>query len=190
LIGAAFCWVFFPSINIDIPTTLFIYSNGGISTLYSISSAVATSVAFSLVLNGKLMFRDIITAPIAGGVVIGSAAIYIYNPLEALIFGFVAAILQVIFNKIEKKFGSHPPWSNGVFFLFGVQGFLGGIFSSVMRAVNKTSGTYSKSYSGLISKYVYDQGGQISAAFITLAISVLTGIFTYIFIRLINEELP
>lgn len=174
----------------DIPTTLFIYSNGGISTLYCISSAVATSIAFSMILNGKLMFRDIITAPIAGGVIIGSAAIYIYNPVEALIFGFIAAILQVIFNKIEKRIGSHPPWSNGVFFLFGVQGFIGGLLSSATRAINKTSGTYATPYSGLISKYTYNQGGQVSAAFTTLAISVLTGVFTYIFIRFINEELP
>lgn len=188
--GAAFCWVFFPAINMDIATTLFIYSNGGISTIYCISAAVATSIAFSLILNGKLMFRDVITAPIAGGVVIGSAAIYIYNPLESLLFGFAAGILQVLFNKIEKKIGSHPLWSNGVFFLFGVQGFLGGIFSSVMRAVNKTSATYSGSYASLITKYVYNQRGQISAAFTTLGISIITGVFTYIFIRLVNEEQP
>jgi hypothetical protein len=156
LVGAAFCWVFFPSINMDIPSTLFVYSNGGISTIYCVSASVATSIAFSLILNGKLMFRDVITAPIAGGVVIGSAAIYIYNPLEALLFGFVAGILQVLFNRVEKKLGSHPYWSNGVFFLFGVQGFIGGIFSSIPRAVNRSAGTYAAAYNDLIPKYVYD----------------------------------
>jgi predicted cobalt transporter CbtA len=65
----------------DIPTSLFIYSNGGISTIYCISATVVTAIGFSLLLNGKLLFRDVITAPIAGGVIIGSSSIYIYNPL-------------------------------------------------------------------------------------------------------------
>jgi len=188
LIGAAFCWVFFPTINMDIPTTLFIYSNGGISTIYCISATVVTAIGFSLLLNGKLMFRDVITAPIAGGVIIGSASIYIYNPLESLFFGVFAGILQVLFNKLERKIGSNPFWSNGVLFLFGVQGFLGGLFSSVMRAINQTSGTYATSYSNLIAKFVYNQRGQISATFITLGISIITGIVVYILIRLVNQE--
>jgi hypothetical protein len=74
MVGAAFIWVFFPVLNMDIPGTLFIYTNGGISTVISISAAVVAAVGFSLVLNGKLEFRDIITAPIAGGVIIGSSS--------------------------------------------------------------------------------------------------------------------
>lgn len=81
LLGSAFIWVFFPVINMDVPTTLFAYSNGGISTLFSISACVATAVGFSLLVNGKLEYRDLLTAPIAGGVVIGSSSTYIYSPL-------------------------------------------------------------------------------------------------------------
>jgi hypothetical protein len=103
-------------------------------------------------------------------------------------FGVFAGILQVLFNRVEKKTGSHPFWSNGVLFLFGVQGFLGGLFSSVMRAINKTSGTFASSYSGLISKYVFDQRGQISAVFITLGISIITGIVVFLLIKLVNQE--
>jgi hypothetical protein len=54
LVGAAFIWVFFPVLNMDIPSTLFIYTNAGISTLFSISSAVVASIGFSLIIYGKL----------------------------------------------------------------------------------------------------------------------------------------
>jgi predicted cobalt transporter CbtA len=65
----------------DIPATLFIYTNAGISTLFCISASVVGAIGFSLLLNGKLEFRDLITAPIAGGVIVGCSSTYIYSPL-------------------------------------------------------------------------------------------------------------
>ena len=98
LVGAAFTWVFFPVLNMDIPGTLFIYTNAGISTVLSVSASVLAAVGFSLVLNGKMEFRDIITSPIAGGVIVGCSSTYIYNPLQSLLLGSGAGILQVLFN--------------------------------------------------------------------------------------------
>lgn len=172
----------------DIPINYFLYSNAGISVLYCISATVLTSVAFSLIINGKIEYRDLITAPIAGGVIIGSSSVYIYNPLESLLFGTAAGILQVLFNKLEKKLGDHPFWSNGVLFLFGVQGLIGGLFSAVMRAINQTAGNYATAYNSISSsQYVYDQRGQISATFITLGISILTGLVVFLLISLVNS---
>jgi hypothetical protein len=65
----------------NLPQNLFIVTNGGISTFYCISSAVVTSIGFSLFINGKLYYRDLITGTIAGGVIVGSSSIYIYNPM-------------------------------------------------------------------------------------------------------------
>jgi len=81
LIGAAFIWVFFPVLNMNVPSTSFIYTNGGISTFFAISASVVASIGFGLLIDGKLEFRNIITAPIAGGVIVGCSSIYIYNPL-------------------------------------------------------------------------------------------------------------
>lgn len=67
--------------NMDIPPALFIYTNAGISTLFSISASVAAAIGISLLAYGKLEFRDVITAPIAGGVIVGCSSTYIYNPL-------------------------------------------------------------------------------------------------------------
>lgn len=105
-------------------------------------------------------------------------------------FGLFAGILQVLFNKIERKLGNNPFWSNGVFFLFGIQGFLGSLFSSVIRAINITSDGYSSAYEALslIPKYVFTQQGQISATFITLGISIVAGLLIYPFIHFINAE--
>jgi hypothetical protein len=188
MVGAAFIWVFFPVLNMDIPGTLFIYTNGGISTVISISAAVVAAAGFSLVLNGKLEFRDIITAPIAGGVIIGSSSTYIYNPLQSLLLGSGAGILQVLFNLLEKQMGNRPMWSNGVLFLFGVQGFLGGIFSAVMRAINQSQDSYSSSYAALPSMYRFDQRGQVSATFATLGTGVATGLILYVLVAIFNNE--
>mgnify|MGYP003491484192 CR=1 FL=1 len=80
LVGSVFIWVFFPVLNMDIPNTLFVYSNAGIATIFCISSCVISSIAFTLIINGKIEIRDLITAPIIGGVVIGSSSTYVYNP--------------------------------------------------------------------------------------------------------------
>lgn len=102
--------------------------------------------------------------------------------------GSGAGILQVLFNKVEIKLGNFPYWSNGVFFLFGVQGFLGGIFSAVMRAINQSSSNYAAAYASLPGKYVYDQRGQISATFVTLGIAVITGFILFVAIICFNAE--
>jgi ammonia channel protein AmtB len=172
----------------DIPGTLFIYTNAGISTVLSISASVVATVGFSLVINGKLEFRDIITSPIAGGVMVGCSSTYIYNPLQSLLMGSGAGISQVLFNSFEKKLGHRPLWSNGVLFLFGINGFIGGISSAVMRAINKTQNSYASSYASLPSMYVFDQSGQISATFVTLCCAVVTGLFLFILIAIFSRE--
>ena len=105
-----------------------------------------------------------------------------------MLLGAGAGVLQVLFNNIEKRLGSNPFWSNGVFFLFGVQGFLGGIFSAAMRAVNQSSTTYGDAYNSLIAKYSYDQRGQVSATFASLGIAILSGLFIFAFIYCFNKE--
>lgn len=81
LLGAAFCWVFFPVLNMNISPQLFLFSNAGLATFICISTSVVTMVALSLVVDMKLNIRGLITAPIAGGVIVGSSSLHIYNPL-------------------------------------------------------------------------------------------------------------
>lgn len=161
LIGALFCWVFFPALNMDISPQLFLQTNAGLSTIICISASVTTMVGLCLTIDQKIQIRNLITAPIAGGVIIGSSSIFIYNPLGALMMGSLAAILQFIFNKIEVYLGLQPRWSNGVCFLFAVQGFIGGLASAVHRAIDKTSGSFGALYNALTGRLNPDQVGQI-----------------------------
>lgn len=139
MLGVAFIWVYLPLFNMDIPIDLFIYSNAGISCMFCICASFATVLGVVLVIDGKVNYRDVITAPIAGGVIVGSSSSYIYNPLESLMLGILAGVVQVIMNRLEQKTAAKPYWSNGVLSLFAVQGFLGGMFSAVMRAINRTA---------------------------------------------------
>jgi len=84
----------------DVSDTLFVFSSAGISTLYCVSTCVAVMIGLSLLLGGKLSYRDVITAPIAGGVIVGSSSSYMHNPLEAIILGTIAGVVQIIFNRL------------------------------------------------------------------------------------------
>lgn len=100
LIGAAFCWVFFPVINMDISSQLFFYSNAGISTINCISSCVVTTIGLCLAVDARINIRNLITASIVGGVIVGSSSANIYTALEAIMLGMFAALLQFILNRI------------------------------------------------------------------------------------------
>lgn len=101
--------------------------------------------------------------------------------------GLIAGVLQIAFNKLETRLGNKAYWSNGVFFLFAIQGFLGSLFSSVIRAINRT-GPIAIAYDTLIAKYSYGQGGQISATFVTLGIALISGAIIGAILILITKE--
>ena len=189
IIGAAFCYIFFPVLNMDISPQLFLQSNAGISTFICISASVMSILGICLIVDQRIDLRSLVTAPIAGGVIIGSSSAMIYNPLEALIMGTVAGVLQFAFNKLELKYiGMKPYWSNGVLFLFAVQGFIGGLFSSVYRAINKTSGSFGSLYTSLTDRLNKDQVGQIEGTFISLGLGALAGLIFFILIRPITKD--
>jgi hypothetical protein len=141
MIGAAFCWVFFPFLSIDIPVDLFIGNFAGVNTIYSVSSCVLTTIGLNLVFYGHMKIRDMLYSPIAGGVIIGSSSVLIYNPMASILLGLIAAFSQCLFNFIDRKMVTRPIFSNNGFFLFAIQGLFGGLASAVMRAISMTSTT-------------------------------------------------
>lgn len=84
--------------------------------------------------------------------------------------------------------GMRPLWSNGVFFLFTVQGFLGGFLSAIFRAINKTSGSFGALYTSLTGRLNKEQGDQFAATFISLALGILSGLVMYVVIRFLVKE--
>lgn len=99
----------------------------------------------------------------------------------------------MVFNKIEMNLGNSPLWNNGIFFLFAVQGFLGGLASAIIRAINQTYSTnsYNTAYNNLGVKAAYyganDQRGQISGTFISLGIGIGAGLLTFLWINFVNK---
>lgn len=109
--------------------------------------------------------------------------------MEAIFIGIFAGALQVLFNKLDKKMGSKPWFSNNVFFTIGIQGLLGGLVSAIMRAINQTYPNYSNNIATVKSPYgVFDQRGQISAVFISLGIGLVTGLIVGLILRCFNSE--
>jgi len=188
VLGSAFIWICFPFLNTNVSSSLFIYSHGAISTFICISASVATMVGISLTIDQRVDLRCFLSSIIAGGGIVGSSSTNIYNPLGALVLGVIAAILQYIFCKIDVMMGMKPIWSNGVLFLFVVHGFLGGILSSIFRAINQTSTTFGGLYSALLTDFVGQSGGQIGATFLTVIFGSITGLLTFFFLYCVTKE--
>lgn len=95
-------------------------------------ASIVGALCISILINTDLVIRDIVYAPIAGGIVVGSASFFISNPVYSIAAGLTAGIVQALIqNCIEKphlqtkSVISTISWS-----LFGIQGILGGAFAS------------------------------------------------------------
>ena len=145
-------------------------------------------VAVCLIVEQRIELRCLITSIIAGGVIVGSSSIHIYNPLGALFLGTLAGILQYFFCKLDIMMGMKPLWSNGVLFLFVGQGFIGGFASDIFKAINKTSTSFGSSYGTLIDNFVGRAGGQIGGTFIALFFGALGGLLISLIVMCVNKE--
>lgn len=77
--------------------------NGPLSVIIGMGAALLGAFAVSSFVNGRIIIRDIIHAPIAGGIVVGAASYFITNPTYALVAGFTGGALQALIqNFIEK----------------------------------------------------------------------------------------
>ena len=188
LLGGAFCWICFPFFNVNLSPDIFIYSHAAISTFICISGSVATMVGFSLMIDQRMELRKLLCSIIAGGVIVGSSSSHIYNPLGALFLGVLAGVLQYFFCKLDVLMGMKPLWSNGVLFLFVVQGFIGGFISDVFKAINKTSTSFGSSYATLLEGYIGKTGGQIGGTFVALFFGSLGGLLVSLLIMCVTKE--
>jgi hypothetical protein len=60
------------------------------------AASVVGSLIVSIPINEQIIIRDILHAPIAGGIVVGSASSFITNPAYALLAGITAGIVQAL----------------------------------------------------------------------------------------------
>lgn len=168
IIGAAFFWVFYPTIFLDTPfwgsslsvsnTPPFLAQNGMISAYWAISSCVVTSLALSAIINGRIRIKDLMYGVFAGAAMIGTSAPLIFSPTAAVLLGIIAGLLQPIFNIIEEKLAHHKVYfSTNVPFVFAIQGLLGSLAAGIIRAIRDNTTVFDYSLSPL--PFIWDVAG-------------------------------
>jgi len=185
--GSLFCWVFFPWLNIDIPTSLIYNYSGGINTIYCISASAITCVGVSCLINGKLSLKDLIYSPVVGGVIIGSSAAFISNSVGAILMGVTAGGFHIIFQRIESRMRRYVLIENNVFFTFALQGLFGGLLSAIFVYLANTY-NFAK-YSANSEIYSLPAWtGQLIGSGISAGIGLLGGLILSPVICLINHH--
>lgn len=107
VIGALIVFLFFPILALDLDAQHGINSFnvyvGPYCIILSMGAALVTSVGVSSMINGYLIIRDIIHAPIAGAIMGGSASFFAVNPVQPILTGFVAGLIQTLIQNLFEK---------------------------------------------------------------------------------------
>ena len=136
------------------------------------------------IINGIIVFRDLLHGIIGGGIVVGAASLYISSPIYALVAGITGGVVQgIIQNLFERRAAknrtivSTVSWS-----LFGIQGLIGAAFASGWKAVLYSSNhglTVEQTVLG-ISDSQYDFYGGLISAGIGAASGLVIGLLIYL----------
>ena len=98
LFGAIIIFLFFPLLGFDLDTfhgvNLFNYFTGPFYIILAMGAAIVGALIASAIFNGHLIVRDLIHAPIAGGIIVGSASFFITAPVYSLVAGFAGGFVQ------------------------------------------------------------------------------------------------
>lgn len=150
-------------------------------------SSLIGACILSLLINGTIAARDIIYAPVAGAIVVGSSSLFIINPVYSLVAGFSGGFTQsFIHNLLENKWIKHKSiistisWS-----LFGIQGMIGGVFATGYKYI------IDGSKDGIIynqSTINYNPGFQLLIATISAGIGLGFGLLAGIIIYFISVQ--
>uniref|UniRef100_A0A3B4A1A8 Ammonium transporter AmtB-like domain-containing protein n=1 Tax=Periophthalmus magnuspinnatus TaxID=409849 RepID=A0A3B4A1A8_9GOBI len=180
MLGTLFLWMFWPSFNSVLVDN---YPHGRkleavCSTYLSLAVSAATAAAVSVASSpkGKLNLVQIQSSILAGGVAIGVAMPVVHKPWEAMTLGFLAAVLSTTGYKYLKVFHMvvvfqcHDTCS--ILSTHGLPGLLGWMAQFLLLKDFDDHTT-------AIRFAVF----HITSLFITLSVSLSTGIITGILLR-------
>ncbi|XP_072313860.1 rh blood group, D antigen [Eucyclogobius newberryi] len=179
MLGTLFLWMFWPSFNSILEDNYSLERRlGAVSSTYlSLAVSVATAASVSIVTSpkGKLNLVHIQSSILAGGVAVGVAMPVVHKPWEAMTLGFVAALLSTIGNKYLKShmalvFQCHDTCS--ILSTHGLPGLLGWLAQFLLLKDFDDHTT-------AIRFAVF----HITSLFITLSLSLSTGIITGILLK-------
>jgi ammonium transporter Rh len=150
-----------------------------VNTLLALTSSCIVAFVSSYILRGKDKFSmvDIQNATLAGGVAIGSVCDASIQPVSAITIGMISGFMTVygfvyIQSKLETIFGIYD--TCGVFNLHGIPGLISGVSSIIYNYSYINANGNSQSYY------------QLAFLIITIAISILSGVFTGIIMKYVK----
>ena len=137
-------------------------------------------------MNGSIVIRDLIHAPIVGGIAGGTASFFTTNLAECLIVGLVAGAIQTVYqNKVEKSNAREGSiLSTTSWFMFGGQALIGGIFCTIFHNIARSRPqNFVYSTSSLVKNPIHE----IVMAIISALIGLFIGIIPGILIRIVSQ---
>jgi len=183
-IGTLFLWLYWPTFVAGwLPPGTVMADTAITNTVLALLASTVCTFILSAALNGKV-FRpvDIQNATLSGGVTIGALANLNITPGFALLVGCGAGLLSTLgFCKVQSflcdKLGLHD--SCGINNLHGMPSILGAILSIIVPAFG-----HQKTGTGAFGEPV----NQLLGTVLTLAVSILTGMFTGFVMKLFKDH--
>jgi len=181
LIGALFIFAFFPSFNAALNPQV-LQNQVIVNTYLSIAAAAFASYSFSVILNnGRFDATEVRNGAIAGGIAMSSGIASIEGPAVGAGVGFVAGSFVVIFIKFVGKGASSSAVrdTSDSLCLNLVASLVAAVGTFIAVATSDASnGFYGSEFSHFYPSDDKAAANQVAAYFITMGISLVTGVFT------------
>ena len=196
-IGCIFLWMYWPSFNGALATGNSKHRVVVNTVLSLTASCISTFITSQVLRGGKLEMEDILNASLAGGVAVGSSSDLVIGPWGALFVGSIAGIVSTVgFNVIQKYLETFSILDTcGVNNLHGMPGLIGGI-GGVISTLTASSSVYGDSIGDIFPARAGPNGRsaekqalyQFFGVLITFGISILGGIITGFFVKMLEES--
>jgi len=196
-IGCIFLWMYWPSFNGALAT-----GNSKhrvvVNTVLSLTGSCISTFVASQILRGKLEMEDILNASLAGGVAVGSSSDLVIGPWGALLVGCIAGLISTLgYNLIQEYLEEKCNIMDtcGVNNLHGMPGLIGGI-GGVISTLTASDSVYGDSIGSIFPARAGSNGRsaekqalyQFLGIVISLAISIVGGIITGFFVKMLEKE--
>nr|XP_019569033.1 PREDICTED: blood group Rh(CE) polypeptide [Rhinolophus sinicus] len=177
MLGTLFLWMFWPSFNSALLSSLKKRKLAVFNTYYALAVSAVTAISVSALAHpqGKINMAHIHNAVLAGGVAVSAPCYQIQTPFVAMVLGLIAGLISIAGAKclpvcFSHVLGTHD--SCGVHYTFGLPGLLGGV-TNILLLMHHTNWIKQpmKGYQLLI-----DSGALSFAIAVGLASGLLTGL--------------
>ena len=111
IMGALIVFLLLPILAVDLDAYHGINSYnvyvGPLHVILAMGAAIIGSLSMSLLINGYAVVRDLVYAPLAGAIIVGSASFWMTKSAYAMAAGFVGgAIMAIIQNVFARNYGT------------------------------------------------------------------------------------